>query len=433
MSCVVNSLDTSQEAYIKSTYQIAGTKADPQFLADFTRLMSTQSDCIRPNLPGLNIPTTSYTTEPFMTYNILRPYLPEIFNACPFDHVCEDSSCAIPESTCVTYGRFQGWTPVNTTMNSCLSVYTCNWNPTICNNSTTLNDCSQACGAGYFCGVCENDHQCLAVTGLNANQCNASTVCFLPNGATQVNITNAACTSQSNALCTVDCGTTCRSTALYSNGTALCYTTALSQGQCTSSGGSYDAVTHVCRYPGANRATCATINATYEDCSTLNIEACYACEHSLSTCPVNQVAMMCQRAPVKCADATKCNNVGTCSDSVFLDKFSSTSGERGVCLIPRRMTDQFSPYYQPFCSPGTITYLNGCILDDSTVNRSSCDAQGGTWLTPAANSTQCLQTYACEEVFNEEATIGIQYAYSPKSQQDCAVNYILSPPHACLH
>jgi hypothetical protein len=113
-------MDSSQERYIKNTFQIPGSKGDGEFLFKLYDALSYQ-DCIWNHTSSLkDTPRKQYFLE------VLDPGC-AVTNGCPVPS-CEDTSCAVEENVCLTWCQYRSWissTPVSQVLMAALCLTSC--------------------------------------------------------------------------------------------------------------------------------------------------------------------------------------------------------------------------------------------------------------------------------------------------------------------
>jgi hypothetical protein len=168
------------------------------------------------------------------------------------------------------------------------------------------------------------------------------------------------------------------------------------------------------------------LGATYQTCSNLSLEECFDCQHGTGDCSIDQNVLQCYLdTTVECASQSECQTAGTCSDSQYLTNLDANSSPMhfGACVISRTKALVESTYegflVLPFCLVGQEDFPNGCV--DLTINKSSCQLEVGTWWSPSLSQETCTLTKGCLDVAMDIGTVGVQYAFSPKSTSDCAL------------
>jgi hypothetical protein len=140
-------------------------EGDPQedvaALDQLVTALSQTQDCIHSFLHTSFLPIRNhYTLYPYDT-------VCASVAGCRYDIFCEDTSCEIPEDTCLTWCEAKDWytmlqpswfSLVVTTSyvyrfytasaeEECTSAVHCNWDSSLCSNTTDLAECQQLCSS----------------------------------------------------------------------------------------------------------------------------------------------------------------------------------------------------------------------------------------------------------------------------------------------
>ena len=144
----------------------------------------------------------------------------------------------------------------------CLQDVYCNWNETLC-QGLDMNDCQEKCNVSQsFCGLCENNQDCIEFPSLDSNSCPSTTVCILPNGTYAFNLTETQCNSFGK------CSHPCKPVCL--NKKPNCFSTVETMTTCLTKGGIWESP--ICYF---NQTTC---NYTYQTCQDLTPSQCISCQ-----------------------------------------------------------------------------------------------------------------------------------------------------------